>query len=54
VLGHSFLSQTFRCAPFIARADAREEGGMDARTAPELGQIARSARNFGYANRYTP
>jgi hypothetical protein len=46
VLGHSFLSQTFRFAPFIARADARGEGERDARTAPELGHICASRKRL--------
>jgi hypothetical protein len=46
VLGHSFLSQTFRFAPLFARADARGEGERIARTAPELGHICASRKRL--------
>jgi hypothetical protein len=44
--------ETFRFAPFI-RSPGRAQGRRkNARAGAELGQIARFARNFGYANRY--
>jgi hypothetical protein len=52
VLGPCPLANHSAALHLFARADARAEGKKDARTAPGFGQIARFARNFGYANRY--
>jgi hypothetical protein len=52
VLGPCPFAKHFASLHLFAHADARGEGKGIARAAPGFGQIARFARNFGYANRY--
>jgi hypothetical protein len=49
VLGHSFLSRNIPLRSIYSLVRTRAgKGKRSARAAPELGQIARFARNFGY------
>ena len=52
MLGPSPFAKHFASLHLFAHADARGEGRIEARAAPGFGQIARCARNLGYAKRY--